>query len=108
PLLDGLLQFADILDGQLPVLGKLRHHRLGAAAKETQDLVEQAVPRHVPRDNRLENIRVTDLADTADGVLPLKPVHRGLDSGIGGLRIRKSLLNFANRGFSMPPENLEN
>jgi len=49
---------------QFPRLGKLRH-RLSPSAEETQNLVQQPVPRH----DRLEDIRVPDLPHPAHSVV---------------------------------------
>src|SRR5215831_14122062 len=92
-LLDRFLQFPHILDRQLPVLGKLRHHRLRASSKETQNFVEQSEPRHIARDDRLENIGIADLADAAHRLLAFKPVYRRLNRRVCGLGLWKRLLN---------------
>src|SRR5262245_11403928 len=80
--LDRPLQFANVLKTELSCFGKLRHHGLRAAAEEAEDLIEQAVPRNVACDQRLEDVGIPNFSDTTDGLLGLQPVYGRLDRGV--------------------------
>jgi len=69
-LLDGLLQLLNVFERKFPRLGELRHHRLGPASEETENLIEQPVPRHVPGHDRFKDVGIADFTHAAHGFLP--------------------------------------
>src|SRR5262249_40898256 len=77
-------------------------------AEETQDGVEQAVARNITRDDRLEDVRVADLACPAHRAFCLESIHRGLHGRVRGARLGKTLLDLANRRVAPGPQDFEN
>src|SRR6266705_358877 len=105
--LDRLFQLTDVVECQFSRLSELRHHRLGPPAEETQNLVEEPVPRDVSSDHRLKDVGIADFPHPTHRVLPLQPIDGGLDGGVGGTRFRKGLLNLPNRCVPTDPEGFE-
>src|SRR5215831_8034973 len=105
--LDRFLQLANIVECEFPRLGELRHHWLGASSEETQNLVEQTVPRDIAGDERLKDVGIPDLADASNGLLSFQAVYGRLDSRVCRARFRKVFLDFANGCLSMGPEGLQ-
>ena len=103
-----LLQVANVVQRQFSRLDELLHHRLRSAAEEAQDGVEEPVPRDVTGDQRLEDVRVADLARPAQRALRLESVHRRLHGGVRGTRLGKPLLDLANRRVAAGPQDLQN
>jgi hypothetical protein len=75
-LANRLLEFANIINRQLARFGKLRHHGLRAASEETQNLVQQTMPRNVASHYGLKNMRVADFFHAMHRLLGFKPVNR--------------------------------
>src|SRR5437867_2232985 len=65
------------------------------------------MPGDVARDDRLEDVRVSDLPHAAHGLLPLQAVDRRLDRRVGGAWRRKRLLDFADGGLPVGPKGFE-
>src|SRR5579872_3335468 len=64
-LLERLLGFLYVVQGQVAGFHKVRHHQFGPAAEYGQQLVNEAALRILTRNNGLENISVADTLDTA-------------------------------------------
>src|SRR5688572_665997 len=105
---DRFFQLPHVVACQFPGFRELRHHRLRPSAEQAQDVVEQPVTRDVAGNERLEDVGVADLPHAAHGTFGFKPVDRRLNRGVGRPRLRKLLLDFADRGLSERPEHLEN
>src|SRR4029077_9445443 len=101
-------QLAHIVERDLPRLGQLRHHGLRAPAEETQNLVEHALPRHIPRDDRREHIRIANPLNAADGLLRLHSVNDRLNCRVRRSRLGKRSMNVTDRGLAKSPEGFEN
>ena len=52
----------------------MRHHGLGAAAEQAQELVDQSALRGVAGDDGFEDVGVADFLDAADGLLGFQVV----------------------------------
>src|SRR5579863_9594648 len=106
-LSERLFQFLNVVRGQFSGIGKLRHQRRGLPAEEAQYLVEQAIPGHVPGDERLEYIGVAVPLDAAYCALRFHPIDNRLDGGVRGARFGEESVNVANRSFSASPEGFQ-
>jgi len=62
---------------------------------------------HVTRQQRLEDVRVADLARAAQGPLRFESIHGGLHGGVRGTRLGKPFLDLAHRGVPARPQDLE-
>ena len=87
PLLQGfpqqLLASLHVGQGELARFNQMRHHRLGAAAEKSQQVVDQPGLRGIARDGRFKDMRVADFLYTPQCQLALKPVNSRLNGGIG-------------------------
>jgi len=73
------------------------HDRLGPAAEQAQQVVDQFTAGCVAGDAGFENMGVADLPGAAERFFPFEAIDCGLDSGIGGsMTLGKGLLNFTN------------
>src|SRR5689334_22968633 len=66
------------------------------------------MPRHLARDDRLEDVRVAHLAHAAHRPFLFQAIHGGLHRRVSWLRGGKAVLDLANRRIPARPERLEN
>jgi hypothetical protein len=72
--------------------------RLAAAAEQAEQLVDQTPMRRRARYHRIEDVRIADLLDAADGLFGFEPIHHRLHRGIGRpVALGEGFLNFADR-----------
>src|SRR5688572_9834126 len=62
----------------------------------------------VALDDRLEDVRIADLARPAQRALRFQAIDRGLHGGVGGTRLGKTLLDLANRRVAAGPQDFQN
>src|SRR5215467_13297192 len=105
---EGLFQFPNVVRREFAGIGKLRHHRRGSATEEAQNFVEHAIARHIPGDQRLEDIGVADFFRSAQCALGFHAVDDRLDCRVRGARFGEESMDLANRRFSASPERFQN
>src|SRR6185312_744237 len=100
-----LLSFAQVFDGQLAGLNKVRHHRLRPAAEKRQQFVNQTALGRMAGNDGFKDMRIAYFFCAAKHLLLFHPVNGGLHSGISGAApFREGLLNFADGGGAALPQ----
>src|SRR5580692_10695606 len=81
-LAESLFGFLHVVQGEFAGFHQVRHHQLGSAPKERQQFVNQSALGIFARDRSLENIRVADPLDAAEGLLPFQAIDGGLHRSV--------------------------
>src|SRR5439155_5986727 len=106
-LLQSLLGFLDVLQGEFPGLHEVRHHQLGASAEYSQQFVNEAALRILARNDGLEDIGVADSLDATKRLLTFQAIDDRLHGCVSGsARLGKRLLNLANGAHPFLPKRL--
>jgi hypothetical protein len=82
----------------------VRHHRLGPAAEQAEQVVDQAPVRRVAADHGLEDVRVADFLGATNHLLAFQAVHHGLHRGVGGpAALREGIVDLTDRARAARP-----
>src|SRR5262245_57758794 len=98
-----------VIERQFAGLDEMSHHRCCAAAKEIEQFVDQFAVCVSSGYCRFEDVRIADLANTADNLLDFEAINNGLNRRISRLSFSgKTFLNVPNRRRALGPECLHN
>src|SRR6188474_3093857 len=102
-----LARFFDVRERKLARLDEMRHQRLGAAAEQAEQLVDDLAMRGHLGDHRFEDVRVADLLRALQRVLRLEAIDDRLHGRVRGAALRReALLDLADRRRALRPKGL--
>src|SRR5438045_4578179 len=70
-----LFRLTHIVHGELSGFDEMGHYRLGPAAKQTQQLVDQAALCGLPGDGGFEDVGIADLLDATQSLLTFQAIN---------------------------------
>jgi hypothetical protein len=99
------LRFLKVVGSKSAGFDQMRHERLGSAAKQAEELIDQPPLSCAARNERLEHVNVPDLPGLTQRFLRGETIDRRLYGCIGGLLSSREGVDYiADAAFASAPQ----